>query len=124
MPKLKFDHCVIHVSDWPRSTAFYRDVLGAQVLPRGRGGPIASAVCSSTVTPRPHPDAAGAPAGAAGQQRPVLRWSGPIDGAIAHLATQGVPSSSGRWSAGRGGTGVSLYFRDPDGSLMEFISYA
>jgi catechol 2,3-dioxygenase-like lactoylglutathione lyase family enzyme len=25
---------------------------------------------------------------------------------------------------GRGGPGVSVYFRDPDGSLLEFISYS
>ena len=25
---------------------------------------------------------------------------------------------------GAGGSGTSVYFRDPDGSLMEFISYA
>jgi catechol 2,3-dioxygenase-like lactoylglutathione lyase family enzyme len=24
---------------------------------------------------------------------------------------------------GAGGTGTSVYFRDPDGSLLEFISY-
>ena len=32
-----FDHCVIHVSDWARSTAFYRDVLGADAVPFGKG---------------------------------------------------------------------------------------
>src|SRR6185295_6878311 len=37
MPKLKFDHCVIHVSDWERSNAFYRDVMGAEVVRRGKG---------------------------------------------------------------------------------------
>jgi len=26
---VKLDHCVIHVADWERSNAFYRDVLGA-----------------------------------------------------------------------------------------------
>ena len=31
------DHVVIHVSDWGRSNAFYRDVLGAEVLPSGEG---------------------------------------------------------------------------------------
>jgi len=37
MAKLKLDHCVIHVSDWTRSNAFYRDVMGAEVVPRGNG---------------------------------------------------------------------------------------
>jgi catechol 2,3-dioxygenase-like lactoylglutathione lyase family enzyme len=26
----RLDHCVIHVSDWKRSNAFYRDVMGAR----------------------------------------------------------------------------------------------
>ena len=30
---VKLDHCVIHVSDWERSNAFYRDVMGAVVDP-------------------------------------------------------------------------------------------
>ena len=29
---VKFDHCVVHVSDWARSDAFYRDVLGAELI--------------------------------------------------------------------------------------------
>ena len=33
----KFDHCVIHVSDWERSNAFYHDVLGAELVDRGAG---------------------------------------------------------------------------------------
>lgn len=35
MPDLpiKLDHCVIHVSSWERSNAFYRDVLGAALVP-------------------------------------------------------------------------------------------
>ena len=33
--KIKFDHCVIHVSDWERSNAFYHDVPGAEVVPTG-----------------------------------------------------------------------------------------
>ena len=32
-----FDHCVVHVSDWERSNAFYRDVLGAELIERGAG---------------------------------------------------------------------------------------
>jgi catechol 2,3-dioxygenase-like lactoylglutathione lyase family enzyme len=37
MPKVKIDHCVIHVSDWGRSHAFYRGVLGAEIVPSGAG---------------------------------------------------------------------------------------
>ena len=33
----KLDHCVIHVTDWSRSNAFYRDVLGAELVDRGNG---------------------------------------------------------------------------------------
>jgi catechol-2,3-dioxygenase len=31
------DHCVIAVSDWNRSNAFYRDILGADLVERGNG---------------------------------------------------------------------------------------
>src|SRR5204862_8339116 len=34
---IKLDHCVIHVSDWERSNAFYRQVLGAELIERPRG---------------------------------------------------------------------------------------
>ncbi len=37
MKRLKLDHCVLHVSDWERSNAFYRDVLEAEILPGGAG---------------------------------------------------------------------------------------
>jgi catechol 2,3-dioxygenase-like lactoylglutathione lyase family enzyme len=33
----KLDHCVIHVSDWERSNAFYRDVMGADLVQRPVG---------------------------------------------------------------------------------------
>ena len=34
---LSLDHVVIHVSDWERSNAFYRDVLGAELVERDGG---------------------------------------------------------------------------------------
>jgi catechol 2,3-dioxygenase-like lactoylglutathione lyase family enzyme len=34
MPELRLDRVVIAVSDWERSNAFYRDVLGAEVVER------------------------------------------------------------------------------------------
>ena len=34
---IALDHCVIAVSEWERSNAFYRDVIGSEVVPRGAG---------------------------------------------------------------------------------------
>jgi catechol 2,3-dioxygenase-like lactoylglutathione lyase family enzyme len=51
-------------------------------------------------------------------------WPGPIGDAIAHLAKQGVEVETGPVARlGAQGDGISVYFRDPDGSLLEFISY-
>jgi catechol 2,3-dioxygenase-like lactoylglutathione lyase family enzyme len=52
-------------------------------------------------------------------------WPGPIEGAIAHLKEQQVPVEVGPVTRhGAQGEGTSVYFRDPDGSLLEYISYA
>src|SRR2546430_1739735 len=45
-----FDHCVIHVSNWERANPFYRDVLGAELVDRGRG---ACGTCSTSEPLRP-----------------------------------------------------------------------
>jgi catechol 2,3-dioxygenase-like lactoylglutathione lyase family enzyme len=51
-------------------------------------------------------------------------WPGPIEDAIRHLDEHNVPVEAGPVSRHGGrGTGTSVYFRDPDGSLLEFISY-
>src|SRR5258705_6316534 len=31
---VKFDHCVVHVTDWERSNQFYREVVGAEIIDR------------------------------------------------------------------------------------------
>jgi catechol 2,3-dioxygenase-like lactoylglutathione lyase family enzyme len=52
-------------------------------------------------------------------------WEGPIETAVEHLHGLGVAVETGPVErAGAGGSGVSVYFRDPDGSLLELISYA
>jgi catechol 2,3-dioxygenase-like lactoylglutathione lyase family enzyme len=54
-----------------------------------------------------------------------LRWPGPIAEAAEHLRAHGVEIELGPVDrAGARGAGMSVYFRDPDGSLVEFISYA
>jgi len=51
-------------------------------------------------------------------------WPGPIADAVAHLRARGVPVELGPVErTGGQGDGTSVYFRDPDGSLLELISY-
>ena len=53
-----------------------------------------------------------------------FEWSGPIADAIAHLQAHGIAIERGPLLRfGAKGQGTSVYFRDPDGSLMEFMSY-
>jgi catechol 2,3-dioxygenase-like lactoylglutathione lyase family enzyme len=54
-----------------------------------------------------------------------FEWPGPIAEAITHLQVNSVPVEVGPVPrVGARGHGTSVYFRDPDGSLLEFISYA
>ena len=51
-------------------------------------------------------------------------WDGPIEEAIEHLSRQRVDVEERPVERhGARGRGTSVYFRDPDGSLLEFISY-
>lgn len=122
----KLDHCVIHVSDWDRSNAFYRDVLGAELIDRGNGtwayrfgteqlnvhGPRVKAAPLARVPVAP------------GNSDLCFEWAGPIGDAVAHLRGRDIEIEEGPVDrAGARGPGRSVYFRDPDGSLMELISY-
>ena len=52
-------------------------------------------------------------------------YDGAIEAAVAHLEAHGVAVELGPVErAGARGTGRSVYFRDPDGSLLEFITYS
>jgi catechol 2,3-dioxygenase-like lactoylglutathione lyase family enzyme len=122
----KLDHCVIHVSDWERSNRFYRDVLGAELVDRGGGawayrfGHEQLNVHGPGVEPHPVALTPVAP----GNSDLCFEWAGAFEQAIAHLSAHGVEVECGpviRNGAKREGT--SVYFRDPDGSLLEFISY-
>jgi len=124
---LRLDHVVIGVSDWERSNAFYRDVLGADIVPlganrvayafgeqrlnvHGPGTDVGKLVADEAVRP--------------GNSDLCFEWAGPIEDAVEHLRRHGVGLEAGPVErAGARGTGQSVYFRDPDGSLLELISY-
>jgi catechol 2,3-dioxygenase-like lactoylglutathione lyase family enzyme len=124
---IQLDHCVIAVSDWERSNAFYRDVLGAEIIdhPDGRvayrfgnqqlnvhgpGLDVGSLVARPPVVP--------------GGSDLCFVWPGTVEEVLDHLRRQQVEPEEGpvARSGGRG-RGVSIYFRDPDGSLLELIIY-
>jgi catechol 2,3-dioxygenase-like lactoylglutathione lyase family enzyme len=124
--RTRLDHCVIAVSDWERSNRFYRDVLGAELIEMDKGrwayrfgeqqlnvhGPGSE----------PHPRAADPVR--PGNSDLCLVWAGPVEAAVEHLSTNGVEVELGPVERrGARGVGQSVYFRDPDGSLLELISY-
>ena len=122
---VKLDHCVIHVSDWARANAFYTQVLGAELVRRPVGyayrfGDKQLNVHGPGVRPA---EVARLPV-APGNSDLCFEWTGPIADAIAHLKQYNVAVERGPLQRfGAKGPGISVYFRDPDGSLMEFMSY-
>jgi catechol 2,3-dioxygenase-like lactoylglutathione lyase family enzyme len=124
---IRLDHCVIAVSDWEVSNRFYRDVVGAELVEHGAGrwayrlgdtqlnvhGPgvdVSTNVARLPVQP--------------GNSDLCLVWPGSIEEAVEHLTSHGVEVETGPVERlGALGHGTSVYFRDPDGSLLEFLSY-
>jgi catechol 2,3-dioxygenase-like lactoylglutathione lyase family enzyme len=126
-PVAGLDHAVIAVGDWEISNRFYRDVVGAEVA-LVDGGPQARYRFGEQQLnvhgPGMDPHPVGRIRAAPGMADLCFVWTGTIDEAIDHLARQDVPVEEGPVPrSGARGEGESVYFRDPDGSLLEFIVY-
>lgn len=123
--QIVLDHCVIHVHEWERANTFYRDVMGAEVVQKGEGwvyqfGPVRLNVHGPGVAAQP---VARIPVPPGGSDL-CFAWPGSVDSAIQHLAEHDVMIELGPVPrSGAHGDGLSVYFRDPDGSLLEFICY-
>jgi catechol 2,3-dioxygenase-like lactoylglutathione lyase family enzyme len=120
------DHVVIHVSDWDRSNRFYRDVIGAEIVERGAG--YAYRIGDQLLNchgPGVDPDPVARIPVAPGNSDLCFVWDGTAEAAIEQLRSLDVPVEQGPVTrTGARGQGTSIYFRDPDGSLLEFICYS
>ncbi len=124
-PRITLDHCVVHVSDWSLSNEFYRRVLGAEVVQVGAGfayrfGQQQLNLHGPGLAPTPVARLPVAPGGS----DLCFVWPGTAEAAVAHLDRCGVAVELGPVDRnGARGRGRSVYFRDPDGSLLELIAY-
>jgi catechol 2,3-dioxygenase-like lactoylglutathione lyase family enzyme len=117
---------VIAVSSWERSNAFYRDVLGAELVELEHGrwayrfGDQQLNVHGPGSTPSPRARKPIEP----GNSDLCFRWECDAATAVAHLTAHGVVPELGPVARqGGAGRGTSVYFRDPDGTLLELIAY-
>lgn len=131
MPIRGLDHLALTVADVPRTLDFYRRALGAVVLYEDlwRAGKIPVVILQlgasrlsiheAAKPAKPH-----ARVPAPGSADVCFRWDGTLDAAAAQLAAAGVPIEEGPVArpAADGRPGASLYFRDPDGNLLELLS--
>ncbi len=126
-----FDHVAITVADQERTIAFYRDLLGAEILyeKAWREGriPIVGLRLGVNVINVHLAAAPGSPRAehpTPGSADLCFRWSGPVAAAARLLEENGIAVELGpvdRW-ASDGNTGKSVYFRDPDGNLLELLT--
>ena len=122
---ISIDHCVIHVSDWEIARDFYGRVFGARSIELNGGYVFRIGDCQLNCHgPGKHASPVARFPVQPGNSDICFEWKGPIEGAVGHLRTQDVDVELGPVERfGAKGTGSSIDFRDPDGSLLEFISY-
>jgi len=102
------------------------DVLAAELIDRG-GGTWAYRFGAEQLNvhgPGVEPDPVARIPVAPGNSDLCFEWPDAIETAARHLQEHGVAIDQGPVvRRGAKGQGTSVYFRDPDGSLIEFISY-
>lgn len=126
-----FDHLAITCTDIDASIEFYDRVLGATLLypERWHDGSMPVALMNVgannlSLHRAQSPASPHAVAPTPGAVDLCLRWVGPIDAAQSHLASHGVEVIEGPVGriASDGRPATSVYFRDLDGNLLEFLA--
>jgi catechol 2,3-dioxygenase-like lactoylglutathione lyase family enzyme len=133
MPVRGLDHVAISVNDVERSVQFYVDVLGATSLFldkfRHENFTVVSLIIGANrINLHPSPPRT-PPNLVARQPQPgsadlCFRWDGPIDEVVSLLAAHQLPIVEGPVPrpAADGADATSVYTRDPDGNLIEFLT--
>jgi catechol 2,3-dioxygenase-like lactoylglutathione lyase family enzyme len=131
MPQiLGIDHVAFAARDLEATCAFYDKLFGARThldhAPEGktlvRQIGLGGALLSIHQEGNGHELVARRPT--VGGADICLRWSGSIDSAVDLLRTHGIPVAAGpsRRRTADGLAALSIYFRDPDGNLLELMA--
>ena len=131
MPVEGFDHVAITVADVEATLRWYERVLGAtpMLLEQFLAGDLPIAMLQvgasrMSVHPAAKPAAPHADAPTAGSADLCFRYAGPVEEILAGLAANDVAVVDGPVPrpASNGERGTSVYFRDPDGNLLELLT--
>lgn len=128
--RVTLDHCVIASSNLDRTDAFYRAVFGAIVekpmalFRQYRIGAHMLNVHGPGLPQQAPPELVAHLPVSPGNSDLCFAWRGTADELLTHLDACGVTVTVGpERREGARGPGTSYYFRDPDGSLLEYIIY-
>jgi catechol 2,3-dioxygenase-like lactoylglutathione lyase family enzyme len=131
VPVAGFDHVAITVADVDATVAWYERVLDAEPLHYDLwlAGKLPIALLQVgasrlSVHPAEAPAAPHADAPTPGSADLCFRYDGPVAEILARLAAEGVTVVEGPVPrpASSGEPGASVYFRDPDGNLLELLT--
>jgi catechol 2,3-dioxygenase-like lactoylglutathione lyase family enzyme len=131
MPVAGFDHVAITVADVEATVRWYERVLGATplLLDRFLAGELPIALLQvgasrMSIHPASAPAAPHADAPTTGSADLCFRYAGTVAQILDELAANDVPVVDGPVPrpASNGDMGTSVYFRDPDGNLLELLT--